>query len=51
VPAHIVFDSLFDPHRSGARPWLELLPDEVEPAVLERDRPRLLVWLRLSYGQ
>jgi len=47
APAHVVFDSLLDPHRSGARPWLELLPDEVAPSVLAEDRPGLLVWSTL----
>jgi hypothetical protein len=47
APAHVVFDSLCDPYRAGARPWLRLLPEEVEPTVLEHDRPRLLVWSSL----
>jgi hypothetical protein len=42
-----VFDSLLDPRRPGARPWLELLADEVEPTVLLQERPHLLVWSTL----
>ena len=47
APVHVVFDSLLDPCRPGARVWLELLPDEVAPTVLAQDRPALLVWSTL----
>ncbi|HEX4252416.1 MAG TPA: hypothetical protein VH008_31440 [Pseudonocardia sp.] len=47
APAHVVFDSLLGPHRPGARPWLELLDDEIDPEVLAQDPPRLLVWSSL----
>jgi hypothetical protein len=47
APPHILFDSLRDPHSPGARPWLALAPDELEPRVLEQVRPRLLVWSSL----
>ena len=46
-PAHIVFDSLRDPHELSTRHWLTLLPDEVEPRILEQVRPRLVVWSSL----
>ena len=35
------------PHEPGARPWLELLDDEVEPTVLEAVEPDLVVWSTL----
>jgi hypothetical protein len=35
------------PHRSGSRPWLFLLDDEVEPRVIEAEKPRLVVWSSL----
>ena len=43
-PPHVVWESLADPHLPGARPWLALLPDEVEPRIVESVRPRLVVW-------
>jgi hypothetical protein len=43
-PPHIVWESLTDPHREGVRPWLNLLPDEVEPRILESVCPKLVVW-------
>jgi hypothetical protein len=42
-----VWDSLTDPHRPGARPWLNLLPDEVDPEILEAERPNRVVWSSL----
>ena len=47
APPKVVWDSLVNPHRQGARPWLNLLSDEVEPKVLEAEEPRLLVWSSL----
>jgi hypothetical protein len=44
APPHRVWESLTDPHLRGARPWLSLLADEVEPRVLESVEPRLVVW-------
>jgi hypothetical protein len=43
-PPRVVWESLSNPHRRGARPWLNLLPDEIEPRVLESERPELVVW-------
>src|SRR5262249_54372712 len=43
-PPDVVWESLSDPHRRGARPWLNLLSDEIEPRVLESARPKLVVW-------
>ncbi len=46
-PPAIVWASLMDPHQAGTRPWLHLLPDEVEPAVLHSERPNLVLWSSL----
>jgi hypothetical protein len=35
---------LTQPHEPGARDWLRLLDDEVEPQVLEAEEPGLVVW-------
>lgn len=43
-PPSVVWNSLTDPHHLGARPWLTLLSDEVEPQILESARPELVVW-------
>ena len=47
APPAVVWGSLVEPHAPGSRPWLVLLPDEVEPQVLEAQRPRLVVWSSL----
>jgi hypothetical protein len=47
APPSVVWESLAEPRRPGARSWLELLPDEVEPRVLEAARPYRLVWSSL----
>jgi hypothetical protein len=47
APPHAVWASLIDPRRSGARPWLELLADEVEPHVIEAVEPDRVVWSSL----
>jgi hypothetical protein len=47
APTHVVWRSLADPHQPGARPWLRLLEDEVEPRVLAAREPELLVWSSL----
>ena len=44
APPRIVWESLADPHRPGSRPWLKLLDDEVEPAILESLQAKLVVW-------
>lgn len=46
-PPFVVWESLTEPHRPGARPWLTLLPDEVEPTVLEAEKPNRVVWSSL----
>ena len=43
----MVWDSLTDPHRAGTRPWLTLLSDEVEPRLLDAERPVRVVWSSL----
>lgn len=47
APPSVVWASLVDPHRPGTRPWLDLLPDEVEPRVLESTEPARVVWSSL----
>ncbi|MGW4718370.1 SRPBCC family protein [Nocardia sp. NPDC004260] len=47
VPPFIVWQSLTEPRRSGARPWLNLLPDESEPVVVEAEEPNTVVWSSL----
>ena len=47
APPSVVWDSLTEPHRHGARPWLNLLDDEVEPRVLKAERPTRVVWSSL----
>jgi hypothetical protein len=47
APPGIVFEDLCDTHRQPVRPWLRLLDDEMEPAVVESDRPHLVVWSSL----
>ena len=47
APPHVVRRSLAEPHQPGARPWLRLLHDEVEPHVLRAEPPGLVVWSSL----
>jgi hypothetical protein len=47
APPSTVWESLTQPRHSGARPWLELLDDEVEPRILESADPSLVVWSSL----
>lgn len=47
APPAVVWESLTDPRRPGARPWLNLLPDEIDPRVLETERPTRVVWSSL----
>lgn len=46
-PPHVVWESLSQPHRPGARAWLRVDHDQVEPRVLRAEAPRLLVWSSL----
>jgi hypothetical protein len=46
-PPWVVWESLNDPHRQPTRPWLELLPDETDPQILESVKPTLVVWTSL----
>ena len=46
-PPHVVFESLTEPRRPGARPWLFLEPDEVDPRVLVAGPPERIVWSSL----
>jgi hypothetical protein len=47
APPQVVWRSLAEPRQDRARPWLDLLDDEVEPAVLEAVAPSLVVWSSL----
>jgi hypothetical protein len=47
APPVIVWASLTSPHQAGARPWLNLLDDEVEPTVLRSEKPNEVVWSSL----
>jgi hypothetical protein len=44
APPHIVWQSLTEPRAEHARPWLELLDDEVEPTIVEAVAPTRVVW-------
>jgi hypothetical protein len=47
APPGAVWASLADPRRPGTRQWLTLLPDEIEPRILEQHEPDLVVWSSL----
>ncbi|MTD52932.1 hypothetical protein GKO32_02925 [Amycolatopsis sp. RM579] len=47
APPFAVWDSLVEPRRPGARPWLHLLADEVDPGVLAAEKPSQVVWSSL----
>ncbi len=47
APPFVVWQSLTEPRRSGARPWLHLLPDESEPVVIEAEKPGTVAWSSL----
>jgi len=47
APQHVVWESLTNPHKRGSRPWLNLLSDEVEPAILVAEELTRLVWSSL----
>ena len=36
-----------DPHAPEARAWLNLLPDEVQPVILDCEKPMRVVWSSL----
>lgn len=46
-PPHVVHESLADPRRPQARPWLDLVDGEVEPTVLVSEAPHRVVWSTL----
>ncbi|MBF6176473.1 SRPBCC family protein [Nocardia blacklockiae] len=50
APPSAVWESLTRPRRPGARPWLDLLPDEIEPVVLAAEPPDVVVWSSLWPG-
>jgi hypothetical protein len=47
APPHVLFEALTNPDRDSARPWLELLDDEVRPQIVRADAPALVVWSSL----
>ncbi|MGW5571504.1 hypothetical protein ACWEVD_09915 [Nocardia thailandica] len=47
APPHAVFDALVRPDRDPARPWLDLLPDERMPRILEAGAVDFVVWSSL----
>jgi hypothetical protein len=47
APARVVWASLTRPRDPAARPWLDLLADEVDPLILESVAPELVVWSSL----
>ncbi|MEP9364963.1 hypothetical protein ABLE68_18515 [Nocardioides sp. CN2-186] len=47
APPRVVWESLAEPRRLGARPWLSLVRDEVDPTVLEAAPPERIVWSSL----
>ena len=51
APPSVVWRSLVRPHDPGARPWLRLLDDEVEPRVMAAEEPVLAVWSSLWPGR
>lgn len=44
APPHVVWQSLAEPRTQHARPWLNLLDDEVEPAIVDAAAPTRVVW-------
>jgi len=47
APPSVVWRDLVEPRSEGARPWLNLLPDESPPRVIESESPSLVVWSSL----
>ena len=47
APPQVLFDDLTLPNRRPARLWLALLDDEVEPSVIDSERPGRVVWSSL----
>jgi len=51
APPHAVAESLCEPDRDPARPWLHLRGDEQRPAVVEKRGVELVVWSSLWQEQ
>lgn len=47
APPAVVWESLVRPRRPGARPWLNLRADEIDPRVLRAVEPNAVVWSSL----
>jgi len=43
-PPWVVWEALCDPWRDEDREWFDACPGEVAPTILDRERPRLVVW-------
>jgi hypothetical protein len=46
-PPSIIWETLTDPYRPSARQWLVTADDEVQPTVIDAERPSLVVWSSL----
>jgi hypothetical protein len=47
APPGVVWETLTDPHREGARRWLVLADGEVQPEIIETVRHEFVVWSSL----
>lgn len=47
APPRVVAESLMEPDRDPARPWLHLLDDEQRPHVVQAQPPDLVLWSSL----
>jgi hypothetical protein len=47
APPWAIFEDLCAPNRNPAKPWLQLLDDEIAPTVVESHRPDTVVWTSL----
>jgi hypothetical protein len=47
APASVVWSSLVHPRDPSARQWLDLLDDEVDPRILDKAEPTLVIWSSL----
>jgi hypothetical protein len=47
APPLVLFEALTRPDRDPTRRWLELLPDEQRPRIVEVNEPDLVIWSSL----
>jgi hypothetical protein len=50
-PESVVWRSLVVPRDASARPWLDLLDDEIDPQIIDSVEPALVVWSSLWRDQ